>query len=46
MMGRACYKIKKNLWDVHSTLLGVVEIDFQLFRQKEIYEIASDLRNF
>ena len=32
--------------DVHSTLLGVVEIDFQLFRQKESYEIASDLRNF
>ena len=36
----------KNMSDVHSTLLGVVEIDFQLFRQKEIYEIASDLRNF
>ena len=32
--------------DVHSTLLGVVEIDVQLFRQKESYEIASDLRNF
>ena len=33
----------KNMSDVHSTLLGVVEIDFQLFRQKESYEIASDL---
>ena len=43
MMGRACYKIKKNLWDVHSTLLGVVENDFQWNIQKESYGIASDL---
>ena len=33
----------KNLLDVHSILLGAVENDFQFFRQKESYEIASDL---
>ena len=33
----------KNLSDVHSILLGAVENDFQLFIQKESYEIASHL---
>ena len=33
----------KNLSDVHSILLGVVENDFQLVIQKESCEIANDL---
>ena len=32
----------KNLSDVHSILLGVVENDFQLVTQNESYEIASE----
>ena len=32
----------RNLSDVHSILLGAAENDFQLFIQKESYEIASD----
>ena len=33
----------KNLSNVHSILLAAVENDFQLFIQKESYEIASEL---